>query len=84
MRGVMVMAGGWVLIAVGLALLVLPGPGIPVLFAGLTVLAPRYHWARRSIEWMRRRWAHVANRWHAAHPKRGAEEEPRPPEPPAS
>ncbi len=42
---------GYGLLAVGLALLVLPGPGIPLLLGGLALLAKRRPWARR----MRRR-----------------------------
>jgi hypothetical protein len=38
---------GWVLVAVGLALLVLPGPGMLALVAGIALLAPHYEWARR-------------------------------------
>jgi hypothetical protein len=38
---------GWVLIAVGLAALVLPGPGLLALAAGLVVLSFGYDWAER-------------------------------------
>ena len=38
---------GALLLVVGGALLVLPGPGIPVLVGGLALLAPRVAWARR-------------------------------------
>jgi len=41
---------GWVLVAVGLALLVLPGPGLLALVAGIALLAPHYHWARRILD----------------------------------
>ena len=40
---------GWVLIAVGLAALVLPGPGLLVLVSGLAVLSLRYGWAKRLL-----------------------------------
>jgi hypothetical protein len=39
---------GYGLLAVGGALLVLPGPGLPFLLGGLAVLAPRRAWARRA------------------------------------
>lgn len=39
---------GYGLLALGLALLVLPGPGIPFLLVGLTLLAKRRPWARRA------------------------------------
>ena len=41
---------GWVLVVVGLAALVLPGPGLLALFAGLALLANRYDWAKRRLE----------------------------------
>ncbi|AUI52499.1 Putative transmembrane protein (PGPGW) [Arthrobacter crystallopoietes] len=40
---------GWALIAVGLAALVLPGPGLLALAAGLVVLSLRYAWAERLL-----------------------------------
>ncbi len=40
---------GWLLILVGLAALVLPGPGLLALFAGLTLLSTRYEWAQRRL-----------------------------------
>ena len=40
---------GAVLLAVGLALMVLPGPGILLIVAGLAVLATEYVWARRLL-----------------------------------
>jgi uncharacterized protein (TIGR02611 family) len=41
---------GWMLVLVGIAALVLPGPGLLALFAGLTLLATRYEWAERRLE----------------------------------
>jgi hypothetical protein len=40
---------GWALIAIGLAALVLPGPGLLALTAGLVVLSLRYAWAKRLL-----------------------------------
>lgn len=40
---------GWVLIALGLAALILPGPGLLALVAGLAVLSLRYRWASRFL-----------------------------------
>ncbi len=42
------LAGGTVLL-IGLALVVLPGPGTPVVLAGLAILATQFLWARRAI-----------------------------------
>jgi hypothetical protein len=40
--------GGTVLL-VGIALLVLPGPGLPIVAAGLAILATEFLWARRAM-----------------------------------
>lgn len=40
---------GWTLIALGLAALILPGPGLLALVAGLAVLSLRYRWAQRFL-----------------------------------
>jgi uncharacterized protein (TIGR02611 family) len=40
---------GLVLVLAGLAMMVLPGPGILVLIAGLAVLATEYVWAQRAL-----------------------------------
>lgn len=45
-RAVVATVGASLLIA-GVAMLILPGPGIVVILAGLTVLATEFHWARR-------------------------------------
>ncbi|MGH3498501.1 MAG: PGPGW domain-containing protein [Nocardioidaceae bacterium] len=41
---------GWVLVLAGLAALVLPGPGLLLLLAGLVVLSQEYAWAQRRVE----------------------------------
>ncbi len=46
---------GWVLVVAGLAALVLPGPGLLLLAAGLTLLASSYEWARRWSEPVRKK-----------------------------
>ncbi len=40
--------GGTVLL-IGIALLVLPGPGLPIMAAGLAILATEFLWARRAV-----------------------------------
>jgi hypothetical protein len=40
---------GWLLLIAGLAALVLPGPGLLCLAAGLALLAMRYEWAKRLL-----------------------------------
>lgn len=50
--------GGTVLLAAGVAMLVLPGPGIPAVIGGLWVLGDDVAWARRArmrlTEWVAR------------------------------
>ena len=41
---------GWVLVIGGIAALVLPGPGLLALFAGLVLLSQQYTWAERRVE----------------------------------
>ena len=48
-RRILVLTLGSVLIAAGLALMVLPGPGIAVLFLGLTVLSWEFPAAKRLL-----------------------------------
>lgn len=46
---------GALLVLAGLVLLVLPGPGLLVIVAGLAVLATEYAWARRALMEAKRR-----------------------------
>lgn len=41
---------GWTLVIAGIAALVLPGPGLLALFAGLAVLSQQYEWAERRLQ----------------------------------
>ncbi|MEG9227412.1 PGPGW domain-containing protein [Aeromicrobium sp. Sec7.5] len=41
---------GWLLVLAGIAALVLPGPGLLLLAAGLAVLSQQYEWAERRLE----------------------------------
>lgn len=50
---------GWVLVVGGIAALVLPGPGLLAIFAGLAVLSQQYEWAERRLEPVKER-AHQA------------------------
>ena len=44
---------GAVLIAVGIAALVLPGPGLLLILVGLIVLATEFEWAEKRVDYMR-------------------------------
>lgn len=41
---------GFTLLVMGVVMLVTPGPGWAVIFAGLAVLAAEYIWARRLLD----------------------------------
>ncbi len=41
---------GWLLVVAGLAALVLPGPGLLMLFGGLAILSQQYEWAERRLD----------------------------------
>ncbi|MGI9600973.1 MAG: PGPGW domain-containing protein [Acidimicrobiales bacterium] len=48
-------AAGSTLCLLGLAMLVLPGPGVVVLAAGLVTLSVDVPWAARLLRWLRRK-----------------------------
>ena len=50
MKGSLRLVLGWVLVVGGIAALVLPGPGLLLLAAGLTLLSQHYDWARRRVK----------------------------------
>lgn len=68
-RRVAVTVLGVVLVVAGVALLVLPGPGLLIVLAGLVVLANEYPWARRWTAPVRER-ALAAARASVASPLR--------------
>ena len=41
---------GWALVLGGIAAIVLPGPGLLMLFGGLALLSQQYTWAERRVE----------------------------------
>ncbi|HYZ12984.1 MAG TPA: PGPGW domain-containing protein [Actinomycetota bacterium] len=53
---------GLLLLAVGLALLVLPGPGLLLIIAGLAVLATEYVWAQRALNYAKQRAEQTKNK----------------------
>lgn len=49
-RRVAIEVVGWVLLVAGIAALVLPGPGLLMIFAALAVLSQQYEWAERRLD----------------------------------
>ena len=46
---------GFVLVLAGIVMLVIPGPGLLVILAGLAVLGTEYVWAQRALNYARRK-----------------------------
>lgn len=51
---------GWTLVVLGVAALILPGPGLLLLAGGLAVLSTRYTWAKKRLAPVRRQARHFA------------------------
>lgn len=49
--------GGFTLIVAGIFMLVLPGPGIITIVAGLALLSRDVHWASRLGDWVKQRFS---------------------------
>ena len=41
---------GWILVVAGIAALILPGPGLLMIFAGMAILSQQYEWAEKRLE----------------------------------
>ena len=65
-KRLVVICVGFTLCGAGLMMLVLPGPGILVVFIGLVVLATEYTWAERVLERTRSRAVDATSRLHAS------------------
>jgi uncharacterized protein (TIGR02611 family) len=61
-KRIAVTVGGLVLIAVGLVLMVLPGPGLPLAILGLAILATEYVWAQRMLNFAKRKAEQAKNK----------------------
>jgi hypothetical protein len=60
---------GWVLVLAGIAALVLPGPGLLLLLAGLVVLSQEYEWAERRVEPVKKKAFDVAQAGVSTYPR---------------
>jgi uncharacterized protein (TIGR02611 family) len=60
-RRLAVVVAGFALVAAGIAMLVLPGPGLLVIVAGLALLAREFVWADRLLQAARSRAASGAD-----------------------
>lgn len=69
---------GGVVLAAGVAMLVLPGPGLVVVAAGLAILAIEFAWAQRARRRVEHRARKLAERAAAAHAHRPPRVDPKP------
>lgn len=57
-RWITIVVLGFVLVIIGLIFMVLPGPGIPVVIAGLAILSLEFVWAQEAVkngeQWLER------------------------------
>jgi uncharacterized protein (TIGR02611 family) len=72
-RKVAVLIVGTIVLVVGVALVVLPGPAFLVIPAGLAILATEFEWARRLLRYAKDRAAAVVERARRARAVAGPE-----------
>ncbi|MGI8578544.1 MAG: PGPGW domain-containing protein [Nocardioidaceae bacterium] len=60
---------GWVLVVLGIGALILPGPGLLLLLAGLVVLSQEYAWAEQRVEPVKRKAFGVAKAGVSTYPR---------------
>jgi tellurite resistance protein TerC len=80
-RRLLVSIAGGVLLLAGAAMLVLPGPGLLVIAAGLGVLATEFLWARKMLDGVKARIPSRASRSRRGRGKRAPRESQTPSEP---
>ena len=56
---------GFTMIAIGVALLILPGPGLIVIGLGLLILSAEFVWAKRALDRMKDEARHVRDQWRS-------------------
>ncbi len=69
LRKTWVTIAGWLLVVLGVGALVLPGPGLLMLLAGLVVLSQEYEWAARRVEPMKAKAFWVARLGVSTYPR---------------
>jgi len=64
-RRIFLVIAGFTLLLAGVAMLITPGPGLPVILLGLGLLAAEFVWARRLMERIKRESGRVVDRFTA-------------------
>ena len=60
-RRIFVIVAGFTLLLLGIIMVFTPGPGTPVIFLGLGLLAAEFVWARRLMERIKREGMRLKN-----------------------
>ncbi|MDX6298563.1 MAG: hypothetical protein QOI51_2420 [Nocardioidaceae bacterium] len=60
---------GWILLLLGVAAIILPGPGLLLLLLGLVVLSQEYEWAERRVEPVKKKAFDVARQGVSSYPR---------------
>ena len=71
LRQILVLVIGMTVLLAGVAMLVLPGPGIVVILIGLAILATEFVWAERLLRQARERAARAVEKARATLERRG-------------
>lgn len=58
-----ILVAGVTVVALGIILLVLPGPGLLVIFLGLLLLSTEFAWAHVPLNKIRHRFEHIIERF---------------------
>jgi tellurite resistance protein TerC len=56
---------GFTLLAIGAAMLILPGPGLVVIAFGLMILSAEFVWAKRALDRMKDGAQRVRDQWRS-------------------
>ena len=64
-RRIFLIIAGFTLLVIGVAMLLTPAPGLPVILLGLGMLAAEFVWARRLMERIKRESGRVVDRFTA-------------------
>jgi hypothetical protein len=65
LRRIALLLAGWALLTAGACLFFLPGPGVPLVFAGLALLGQEQQWARRLLDRLKERVQRLGSIWKA-------------------
>ena len=65
LKAVMTTVIGFTVIAIGAAMLILPGPGLVVIALGLLILSAEFVWAKRALDRMKDGARRARDQWRS-------------------